>query len=289
MTIQEANSYLAGRLVPVYGEGESVAMTDLLLEKITGKRGAALGARGPEPLPVTAAHQLEEWTSRLLAHEPIQHILGEAWFMDYRFFVDGSVLVPRPETEELVDWIIRDRRYRPDGWRMLDIGTGSGCIAVSLVKKLAGLKADAIDLSSAAIAVARKNADSIGAEVEFREMDFLDKKNIASLPVYDLITSNPPYIPLSDRESMPLNVTGFEPATALFVPDNDPLVFYRAIAEFGQQHLAPGGSIYMEIYEDAGQATLDLFNAAAYECTLRQDMQGKDRMLRAVKPGNKKA
>ncbi|RYY53187.1 MAG: peptide chain release factor N(5)-glutamine methyltransferase [Chitinophagaceae bacterium] len=283
MTIQEANGYLTGRLVPVYGEGEAAAMADLLLENITGRRGASLLAHREQVLPGHSVAMLEEWTHRLLAHEPIQYILGEAWFMGLKFYVDPSVLVPRPETEELVDWIIRDRTFHADGLKVLDIGTGSGCIPVTLKRKLAGLQVTAIDLSSEAIDVARKNAGALGAEVEFLQLDFLDGESWTGLPVYDLISSNPPYIPYAEKTGMPANVTGFEPAVALFVPDNNPLVFYKAIAAFGLMHLSAGGRMYVEIHEGLGRQTLEVFTSLGYEAELKKDLMGKDRMVRAIK------
>ena len=283
MTTEDALIYSTGLLSPQYGEGEAAAMADLLLEKITGYRGAVLASHGHEPVQAADARRLDGWLDRLLANEPIQYVLGEAWFMGLKFFVDPSVLVPRPETEELADWIVRDRSFNPDGHRLLDIGTGSGCLPVYLQKKLAGITADAIDLSRGAITIARKNAEALGASVNFAQLDFLDSSYRDRLPCYDLVISNPPYIPVSDRQSMPLNVTQFEPMMALFVPDSDPLVFYKAIAEFGLTHLNPSGRIYVEIYEGLGNETLEVFAGAGYEAELKKDMQGKDRMIRALR------
>ncbi|RYY60882.1 MAG: peptide chain release factor N(5)-glutamine methyltransferase [Chitinophagaceae bacterium] len=283
MTTEDATIYSIGLLSPQYGEGEATAITDLLMEKLTGLRGVQLISHGPDPLDEEAVKRLDQWLDRLLANEPVQYILGEAWFMDLKFYVDPSVLVPRPETEELADWIVRDRSFNADGLRLLDIGTGTGCLPVYLQKKLAGITADAIDISRGAIAIAQKNAAALGARVNFGQLDFLDSSLRDRLPLYDLVVSNPPYIPVKEKSSMPLNVTEFEPMMALFVPDSDPLVFYKAIADFGVHHLKPAGKIFVEIYEGNGKETLEVFTSMGYEAELKQDMQGKDRMIRATK------
>ena len=281
MTTGEAITYSTGKLQALYGPGEAGAMTALLLEKLTGLRGAGLLSRSRGDISESQYRELNVYLQRLAEQEPIQYVLEEAWFAGLKFYVDASVLIPRPETEELVQWIIDDRRYRPSAIRVLDIGTGSGCIPLALKHKLANLVVDAIDVSDEALAVARKNAELLALVVNFMAIDFLVPQHQTALGTYDIIVSNPPYIPGRERRNMQPNVLEHEPATALFVPDEDPLIFYKAIAAFGKDHLEVGGSIYVEIFEELGQETLEVFEAAGYNAELQNDMQGKNRMIRA--------
>ncbi|MET0634752.1 MAG: peptide chain release factor N(5)-glutamine methyltransferase [Chitinophagaceae bacterium] len=282
MTTQDAVTYSITRLSPLYGQGEAEAITALLLEKLTGYRGAKLIKNERDLFSSGNQLLLESWLGRLENNEPVQYILEEAWFLDMKFYVDRSVLIPRPETEELVDWIIREHPFKASGQQLLDIGTGTGCIPIALKKKLRGLQAEGLDLSADAIKVAERNARELQQDVSFRQVDFLDRSSWTSLPVCDLICSNPPYIPVTDQQGMSPNVRDYEPASALFVPDDDPLLFYRAIAEFGITNLREDGRIYVEIYEGLGKKTLELFTSKGYNAELKKDMQGKDRMIRAV-------
>lgn len=281
MTTGEAIKYATGSLEKLYDAGEASAITDLLMERITGSWGPTLKARSGETLDAPQLAVLDGFIKRLQQAEPVQYVLGEAWFAGLKLYVEPAVLIPRPETEELVAWIVADRKYRPDGTTLLDIGTGSGCIPLALKKKLANLHVDAIDVSKAALAVAGRNATDLGLPINFRQLDFLSTPEWENLGMYDLIVSNPPYIPASDISDMHGNVKDHEPATALFVPDTDPLLFYRNIALFSTTHLKPDGAVYVEIYEGLGNETVELFSEAGFDVVLKQDMQGKDRMIRA--------
>lgn len=281
MTLQEATYSLLQQLRPVYGDGEASAMTDLVMENLTGSGKAERMIYKQAAISVAEEEKLKEITERLLQKEPLQYILGEAWFCGFRFAVGPAVLIPRPETEELVEWVISDCKFPLDALSILDIGTGSGCIAVSLKRRLRKANVWACDMSPAALEIARKNAAGLGTPVEFAQLDFLDPAARESLPTFDIIISNPPYIPEEDKSTMHPNVLEHEPHLALFVPDNDALLFYRVIAAFGKKHLNPGGSIYTEIHESLGAATRQLFREADYETELKKDMQGKDRMLRS--------
>ena len=220
---------------------------------------------------------LDKALERLLSHEPIQYVLGETVFYGSHFFVDQNVLIPRQETEELVDWIVKSN---PLSRRILDIGTGSGCIAISLDLKL-GAKTTGWDVSTPAIEVARRNATSLGADTIFKQIDVLDK---VPTEKFDLIVSNPPYILDRERNDMHKNVLAYEPAGALFVSDEDPLLFYRRIVEVAEDLLSHSGWLYFEINESYGKEVWTLMKSNGFEeVELKKDLNGKDRMVRGKK------
>lgn len=226
--------------------------------------------------------RLADILSRLGQGEPLQYIEGKAPFCGMDFAVEPGVLIPRPETAELVDWIAQEHGTGQP--RILDMGTGSGCIAIALDKKIPGAEVEACDLSGQALAVAEENNRRNGAAVSLFRHDILDLT--APLPhSYDIIVSNPPYIMQHEAGEMEEHVTGWEPHLALFVPDDDALLFYRAIAEIGQtEALKPGGSIYVEINQRLGAETVSLFESYGYkEVTLRRDIYGNERMVKCLK------
>lgn len=229
--------------------------------------------------------KLKQITMRLQQGEPLQYIEGKASFCSMEFAVNSSVLIPRPETAELVDWIVHNHSTQEP--HILDLGTGSGCIAITLNKQLPKASIEACDISNEALIVAKENAQRNGASVSFFAHDMLDFS--APLPhSYDILVSNPPYIRQSEAIDMSPQVTEWEPHTALFVPDNDALCFYRAIAELGQTNaLRLGGHIYVEINQALGRETAALFEAYGYEdIELRKDIYGNDRMIKGVKRKN---
>lgn len=282
MTVQESTYFLLNKLRSIYEEGEASAITDLVMENLTGSKKAERMIYKNAVITVEEEARLNTIAKRLLEHEPVQYVLNESWFCGLRFYVDESVLIPRPETEELVEWIISNCRFPVDELKILDIGTGSGCIPISLKRRIRKAQVWSCDISEKALEVAKRNAVSLGTEVNFRQLDFLDRAQWHLLPTFDISVSNPPYVPEKDKRTMQPNVLRYEPPTALFVPDNDPLVFYRAIAEFGKTNLNMNGSIYTEIHESLGAATAELFREAGYSTELKKDMHGKDRMMRAV-------
>jgi release factor glutamine methyltransferase len=227
-------------------------------------------------------------------HEPMQYALNEAWFYGMKLFVNKNVLIPRPETEELVDWIIKDVQAtgknvfeRKEGeadettqLKILDVGTGSGCIAMALKKTMP--KAEVCDISDEALDVARRNGSELDIRVDFVGVNFLDEAQRKQLPTVDIIVSNPPYIAEREKETMPFNVIDHEPHRALFVPNDDVLIFYKALMEFSKSRLYENGTVYMEIHEDSGSEVIKLFEREGYKIELRKDMQGKDRMVKAV-------
>jgi release factor glutamine methyltransferase len=258
----------------------------LLMSHITGLTTAQLLAEPNLQLTEEQRVWMEEAICRLENNEPLQHVLGYGEFYGRKFKCDGRALVPRPETEELVDWIINDwatinSRQLPIN--VLDIGTGTGCIALSLAKELEGAKITAVDISTAALSLARENAEILEAkDVRFIECDILGDCNVIE-EGYDVIVSNPPYVRECEKKEMEANVLDYDPHTALFVSDEDPLVFYRAIAEFALTHLTPNGALYFEINQYLGRETCDLLVAMGYRnVELRDDINGNARMVRAT-------
>lgn len=286
MTMQEATYYLLNKLRSIYSEGETSQITDWVMGHLTGSKKAERMIYKNEAITDKEEIQLKHYSERLLQHEPVQYVLNEAWFCGFRFYVDRNVLIPRPETEELVEWIISTPiaiggKFPVDELRILDIGSGSGCIPISLKRRLRKAEVWACDISEAALTVARRNAEALGTDVNFILLDFLNEEQRKQFPSFDIIVSNPPYVPEKDKEEMQKNVLQHEPHTALFVPDNDPLVFYKAIAEFGKTHLNKAGSIYCEIHENLGEPVTKLFHSHGYTSELKKDMQQKNRMIRS--------
>jgi release factor glutamine methyltransferase len=228
----------------------------------------------------------DEAIIRLQNNEPIQHILGYTTFYGRQFRCDRRALIPRPETEELVDWIVNDwsiANGQLSTVKIIDIGTGTGCIALSLAKELKGTEVTAVDISTEALSLARENAEILEArDVRFVECDALgDCEKIKGC--YDVIVSNPPYVRECEKVDMEANVLDYDPHSALFVSDKDPLVFYRAIAEFALENLAPNGALYFEINQYLGRETCDLLIGLGYKnVELREDINGNARMIKAT-------
>lgn len=281
MTVQDATYYVLKQLRTIYEEGEASQITDWVMEKITGSTKTERMLYKNSPLTNDEENQLLNFSERLMQHEPVQYVLNESWFCGLKFYVNKNVLIPRPETEELVNWIISNNKLPVNELKILDIGCGSGCIPVALKKRMQRAEVWACDISVDALAIAKKNAAALDADIKFIELDFLDKEKWDQLPGFDIVISNPPYVPEKDKKQMRPNVLQYEPATALFVPDNDPLVFYKAIAAFGKTHLNKSGSIYTEIHEDLGEAVIAVFQEAGYVSELKKDMQQKDRMVKS--------
>ena len=218
--------------------------------------------------------------SELRSWRPVQYILGTAYFADMDLEVREGVLIPRPETEELVEWIAADM---PHAKRILDVCTGSGCIALALARRIAQSDVCGIDISTDALAIAQRNAEHYAPRVKFLMADALADFSAVAGDGFDVIVSNPPYIPEADRSAMRPNVTRYEPDMALFVPDDDPLLFYRAIAHTSRRMLAEGGRLYFEIYETQASAMATMLSAEGYSTTLRDDFRGKPRMICATR------
>jgi release factor glutamine methyltransferase len=277
----QAQRQLTTDLTPLYDSREAALIADWVMEHLTGLKRIARLTKQAEPLPDPILRQYYIYRSELLAHRPVQYVLHESWFAGLRFFVDENVLIPRPETEELVEWATQTTGPSSQD-ALLDVGTGSGCIAITLARKLPSLHIHACDISTGALHIAQKNAASLGAHISFHHLDFLERQTWASLPPIRWLVSNPPYIPANERSTMAPHVADAEPALALFVPDSDPLVFYHAIAEFARRRLMPGGAVLTEIHEGMADAVMQLFKSAgATGVEIRKDLMEKDRMIKA--------
>jgi len=268
------------------GQFESVELNpilSILIEHVTGWDQVQQVIHKDNAISEEQVLAFETAATALLAGRPIQYITGKTWFMGEPYIVNDQVLIPRPETEELVDWVIEYAAIKGKALRILDIGTGSGCIAIAIKKALPEAIVSAIDISTGAIKIAATNAATLKADIEFTCLDIL---NTAFLPgQYDVIVSNPPYIPMQEMKNMELQVTDHEPNIALFVPDEDPLVFYKAIARLAKLHLSTNGQLFFEIHYDQGDAMIALLDEMHFHAELRTDLFGKDRMVRAsLKP-----
>jgi release factor glutamine methyltransferase len=286
MNLQQAQQEMLSQLHTLYEDREAATITDWVMEKITGWKKLDRIIHKNMPLATEGVELFRQYTRELLAHRPVQYVLQEAWFAGLKFYVDESVLIPRPETEELVEWVEEEAGTgpSPQGPSILDVGTGSGCIAIALKRRLPGNPVYACDLSEAALAIAKRNAVSNQTDIQFLQLDFLDSSTWTSLPSMQVLVSNPPYIPVREKDSMAPHVVGFEPHLALFVPDQDPLVFYRALAHVGLKKLLPGGQIFAEIHEGLGAEVVREFKEAGFHpVLLKKDMQGKDRMIKATR------
>lgn len=293
MTIHQAYQQLLFQLFEIYDDSEAHNIADWVMEHITEWKRIDRIVNKEFPLSVEKQERLEKYTKELLSHRPVQYVLGEAWFAGMKFYVNEKVLIPRPETEELVQWIVESGKWKMENekslstihspFSIIDIGTGSGCIPIALKKKLPQAAITALDVCSEALSIAVENAVSNETEIDFKLLDFLDTSKRNELGQYDIIVSNPPYVKKSEATAMRKGVLDFEPSLALFVPDDDALIFYKQIADFALTHLKPGGMVFMEINEALGNDTVALFREKGYShVELKKDMQGKDRMIRAA-------
>ena len=286
MLIQKARQNLLQQLSQIYSVNEAGQITDWVLEFITGMSKTDQLVESQYQLSQQGFMQLEKITSRLMQHEPVQYVLEESWFCGLKFYVNKHVLIPRPETEELVEWIIKTLADQKDTFQkitILDIGTGSGCIPICLAKKLQHAAIWSCDISKEALQVAEKNASAHAVKVKLLPVNFLDEKQWHSFPKFDIIVSNPPYVPEKDKASMQANVVNFEPGKALFVPDNDALVFYNAIAKFSSKHLQQKRIVFLETHESLSREVAAVFQSNGFTTTVKKDMQGKNRMVKAEK------
>lgn len=278
-----AYNYIKQAINGQYPDTEASAIAKAILTDVFQLSTTDLYASKDMNFSTNQAEKLEVIINRLRANEPLQYILGNCYFCGLNFHVEPGVLIPRPETAELVEWIIADRKSSDSPIRILDIGTGSGCISISLAKNLPQSEVYAWDISEDAIRIASDNANRLDANVRFRQTDVLGQ--VPTNTMMNVIVSNPPYITEAERTDMDANVTDWEPDTALFVPDNAQLLFYERIADIGKQILTPDGTLYFEINQRFGTETVDMLRKKRYRnVELRKDLSGNDRMIKAERP-----
>ncbi len=284
MLLKSYKSTFIQELSPLYDEKEIESFFYIVLENFHNKKRIDLALN---PSMEMDAVQLLRWESVLAdlkTEKPIQYILGETDFYGLPFLVNENTLIPRPETEELVEWILESTKYEEQSTKLniLDIGTGSGCIAIPLAKNLPSAQVSAIDVAEKALATAHKNAEINKVDVNFMlknilETEVLDEK-------YDIIVSNPPYVRNLEKEEIKPNVLEYEPHLALFVEDNDALLFYRKIAELAKKNLSENGKLYFEINQYLGKETVELLEEMGFKnIVLKKDIYGNDRMIRSTK------
>lgn len=283
MDMGKAELLLKEKLETIYESGEAESIADWTLESLTGKKRLER-LQSPTILNEEQQVKLEQYAMELMEYRPVQYVLGESYFYGMKLFVDERVLIPRPETEELADWIMKyAHQQQLKQPVVLDIGTGSGCLALAVKKSIPDADVYAADLSEGALTVASENAGRLNLDVRFLEMDILDAGVGRGLPQLDIIVSNPPYITLPEQESILPNVLRYEPHQALFVTNNDPLQFYKAIASFSGKYLKKNGSLFLELHRDYAEDTLQYYLAKGWKAELKQDMQQQDRMLHCMK------
>ena len=272
-------------LTKVYDEGEAKAIARMTYEERFGLTLSDICLGKDTQLSADDQTELEEIAKRLLKGEPIQYVLGYADFCGRTFLVNEHVLIPRPETEELCQWKpLPLPSPKGEGAKILDIGTGSGCIAITLAAMYPEAQVYGWDISAEALEVARENAKRTNVNVSFEQVDVFNVQRSTFNVQWNIIVSNPPYICNKEREAMDDNVLEHEPHTALFVPDDDPLLFYRAIAQFGQTALKEDGWLYFEINPLYAQDICDMLSLMSYhDIEIREDQYGKQRMIRACK------
>ncbi len=282
-TVKEVYSRFKQELTGHYDASELTAVTQLVLSTVTGQSNARLRAYPDAELSEIQLDHIGRILQSLKNGTPVQYALGTAEFYGLSFKVTPDVLIPRPETEELVQWVLQEAgKYHNKRPAVLDIGTGSGCIAVSVKKNHAGAQVTALDISAGALEVARYNAAGNQADITFLQADILNLLPDAWVGQYDLMISNPPYVTQADKQLMHQRVTDYEPHTALFVPEDNPLLFYRAIADFALRNLVNGGLLFFEVNESLGQQTVELLQTKGFsKVELRQDLSGRDRMVKA--------
>ncbi|RWU10249.1 peptide chain release factor N(5)-glutamine methyltransferase [Pedobacter chitinilyticus] len=282
MNLAELSVTYQQKLQKLYDEEEIQSLFLLVVNHLLGYGKARYIIEKQTSLSEDVYLKFEEILLLISNGKPVQYVIGETEFYGLPFKVNPSVLIPRPETEELVDWILNDQEIIRQSGNVIDIGTGSGCIAISLKKHLSQAHVFAMDISKEALEIAKANALINQVEVDFIHEDILHPLSV-DFPKFDIIVSNPPYITENEKQEMHQNVLAHEPHTALFVSNEQPLVFYEAIAEFAKKHLCNGGSLFFEINEYLGKQTIEMLTAKGFtDIILRKDMQGKDRMIKAV-------
>ena len=283
--VRDIEKYYVDSLAGIYPEGEIKMFVRMLFEDIMGWSHAELLINRDTTVNQSDLLRFYWAAEDLKRYRPIQHIVGYVDFCGCRIGVDKTTLIPRPETEEIVMSVFDKLSERPPR-RVLDLCTGSGCIAIAVAKHWREAEVTAVDVSSEALAKARQNADSNNVEVRFVQKDLLEEREYRDFELYDLIISNPPYVKESERREMSRNVLDWEPERALFVSDSDPLLFYRAIAKIAETHLSADGLMVLEINEKLGEAMARLLTERGFDATIYNDFRGRQRSVMAKKEGS---
>jgi release factor glutamine methyltransferase len=281
MTIDSANRLLISSLTSLYDEREAASVASLIMERLTGKPKSVRALQREDLFSINQEESFQHYLSELMKFRPVQYVLGEARFGPFSFFVDENVLIPRPETEELTDWLLNDSASRTSGTSILDIGTGSGCIPVYIKKKRKDFQVSGLDISEKALEIAVKNSMNNEVEVNLFQCDIRDPEQIKKLGDWDMIISNPPYIPEKQKEFLDKHVKDFEPGLALFVPNEDPILFYKIIGNIAIQKLRPGGVVFLEIHHDFSKEIREWYDKNGFLIELKKDFSGNNRMIKA--------
>jgi release factor glutamine methyltransferase len=282
MTIEEANRLLLSSLSDIYDEREAASINSMVLEHLTGMSKSLRLLQKADKLSVKQEETFRSYLDELVNHRPVQYVLGEAWFGPMSFYVDENVLIPRPETEELAEWLLKDSSMKNPGLTVMDIGTGSGCISVYIKKKKKDFNVVGLDISEAALNIANKNAEIQEVDVHLFQCDILDQKQWEKIPSLDIIISNPPYIPVKQKQILEKHVRDYEPGLALFVPDEDPIIFYKMIGYCALEKLRPGGMIFLETHHDYAKEVRTWYEKNGFSLELRKDLSGNNRMIKAI-------
>ena len=283
MTIDALYKHFVEQLKIIYDEREANNIADWVFESIASIKRIDRVSVKQKQLNNAEVEQLGDALEKLLAHIPVQYILGEAWFYKMKLKVNEHVLIPRPETEELVEWIVQEFKIQNSKFKILDIGTGSGCIAIALKKEFPAAEIFAIDVSKDALQVAKENADDQKAQMNFSQIDFLNEESWKQLLSFDFIVSNPPYIPENEKKNLAKNVVDHEPHIALFVKDIDPFIFYKKIASFADTYLNEKGKVFVEVHEDYATEVQKIFADKNFKTEMKRDIFERDRMICAYK------
>lgn len=261
----------------LYEQGEADRIVSMIFDSLADAPRAFIIRNTKEVVPKEIEVILLSALEKIKLNEPVQYIIGEAWFFDMKFKVGPEVLIPRPETEELVQSLLDLRLIKNS--KVLDIGTGSGCIAIAIKKNAPEINVTAIDISSQALLIAKENAKKNDTDISFLQLDMLNESMWESLGQYDFIISNPPYIPEHERTLLDKNVSEYEPSLALFTPDDNPIIFYEKILKFSLTHLNKTGSIFMEVHDPFAEKIMNIYSQAGFETKIITDLFGKKRMI----------
>ena len=278
MTVNELYRSFLSELSHTHSSHEASNITSMIFEYFAGIDRSSFIKDPNKVLDEEKTTAINDSLAALKKNKPVQYITGEAWFYKMKLKVSNAVLIPRPETEELVEAVIQAVKNKT-GIKIIDIGTGSGCIAIALKKNIAASSIIAIDISDNALDIAKENASNQHTTIKFLQLDFLSAEDNKLLGKYDVIVSNPPYIPKKEMEQMDKNVTAYEPHTALFVDNDQPLIFYEKINAFAKDHLNEHGMIFLETHEDLAEAVCKLFDECIYKSAIKNDLFGKQRMV----------